>query len=123
MNLDFILLDDAGSSDALLKDLIKIFPNFQIYLDGSIFIEKKTAITIHGIFAEFSHYFTESFEKLSEEQLTKLFNFIEDSFQSEFSNLNNAVCTCFLENLNDDAIFNKIKTFFGKKTREYIQNL
>ncbi|WP_040508047.1 hypothetical protein [Leptospira wolffii] len=123
MSSDFILFDDTGSSDALSKVLIKTFPNFQIFLNDSIFIEKKTAITVHGVFAEFSHYFIENFQKLTEEQLTELLNFIEDSFQSKFSNLNNAVCTCFLENLNDDTILNKLEIFLGKRTREYLQNL
>jgi hypothetical protein len=85
-------------------------------------IDDKGYYTLHGLFLEFSFYFKEQINNISDQQLKDLFTNIEswiiDDKNSD-KDLANAVCTCFLEGIAAEGITQRIKPFMGTKTLEY----
>jgi len=104
---------------SIINLLITNFQGFSWYLRSSLFKDDNAkTITIHGIFSEFSHYFKINFDMMKNDSLSELFECLEDTFIHD-DDINNAVCTCFLENISGDGFTKKIEQFLGKNSKEY----
>lgn len=106
----------------LLEFFISVFPDFETTwnsekncsLDGNSF-------TAHGVCAEFSHFFIERHKEFSNKQLKILFNTTEDLVVDlePRSEIDNAVCTCFLENIAQTEGGEFAKQFMGKRSAKF----
>lgn len=106
----------------LLQFFISIFPDFKTTWNS----EKNhfgddDGFTAHGVCAEFSHYFIENYKEFFNEQLKTLFNKIEylivDSEPK--GEIENALCTCFLENIAQTESGEFAKQFMGKRSAKF----
>lgn len=90
--------------------------------EDNLHIDDGGYYTLHGLFTEFSSYFIEKINDISDEQLKDLFANIETWIINDKNNDNdlaNAVCTCFLEYIAAEGLTQTIKPFMGKKSLEY----
>ena len=111
----------------LLVQLIAIVPRFEAYwrLDDNLAVDDDGSYSLHGVCAELSGFFRESHFDLSRSQIKHLFGFVEDQLvddSSEENDLDNALCTCFLENISSEACGEAARPFMGPKSRRYFDN-
>jgi hypothetical protein len=124
------------SPQQLLNFFIEIAPefadewnykqNYSIWDDGTF--------TLHGVCSQFSYYFTsqESFKEPSLVERTghpdiplpnlkRLFNFIEENIciHEVDNDLDNALCTCFLEDITKLKAGDYARQFMGEKFQRY----
>lgn len=108
---------------ALLDFLLTQFPAFigcweakdNDYLDGGEF-------TAHGLCTVFGGFFAARVEKFDEESLKKLFAFIESAILADpedESEVANALCTCFLEDIAGEEEGEIALPFMSDATRAY----
>ena len=106
----------------LLEYFISAFPDFETTWNSerNYFLEGDS-FTPHGICAEFSHYFIEHSREFSKEQLKDFFNTIEDLIvdSEPRSEIDNALCTCFLENIAQTESGEFAKQFMGKRSTKF----
>ena len=106
----------------LLDFLVSVFPDFEaVWNSETNYSRDKDIYTSHGVCSEFSHYFRENYSKFSNEQLRTLFNKIEEIIESPKNRdeIDNALCTCFLENIAQTESGNFTKHFMGKRSEEF----
>jgi len=89
------------TAQAVLDKLLGMFPDFARDWDcpDNYFRERDGSFTCYGVFAEFSHYFRDHHEQLSKEQVVPLATFVIECVDSANTELQEAVTTCFLENV------------------------
>ena len=76
--------------------------------------------TLHGVCSEFSNYFRDHYVELSDDTLKRLFDFIEAHIVEPTDPetvIDNAICTCFLENLSSEPAGQAAIKWMGPKTR------
>jgi len=107
------------------KNLIELFPDFKALWESNnnYFKEDNGSYTIHGLFSEFSHLVSERLESGNTEKMKELFDYIEEIASNGNEDEQNAVCTCFLENILN-RIPQKIDPkyfvpFLGKCSKDY----
>ena len=106
----------------LLEFFILLFPDFEKEWNSeNNYSRDKNVFTSHGVCMEFSGYFRENYSKFSDEQLKTLFNRIESLVKdSEPRNkIDNALCTCFLENISQTKSGNFAKPFMGERSKKF----
>ncbi len=106
----------------LLEFFISMFPNFETAWNSEKNYSRDADIfTPHGVCAEFSHYFIENYIEFSNEQLEIFFNRLEELIEySEPGNkIDNALCTCFLENIAQTESGDFVKQFMGKRSKKF----
>jgi len=108
----------------LLQRFITLAPEFaaQWNSDQNCFREDDGTFTFHGVCAEFSHFYRDNFDVLSEPTLKDLYEFIERNLVKPVSDetpLDNALCTCFLENISSEPCGEAAKPLMGRKSREF----
>jgi len=99
-----------------------MFPSFEAAWNSeNNYSRDEDVFTSHEICAEFSIYFKENYTGFSNEQLKTLFDkvekLIEDSEPS--SEIDNALCTCFLENIAQTESGNLAQQFMGKRSKKF----
>ena len=88
------------SNAEMIKDeLITLCPDFTSALDESDFIREDGTLSVHGVFAVFSHYVANRLVCEPNPSLGKVFEYVESKLTGDDSEIDNAACTCFLENL------------------------
>ena len=106
-----------------LQKLIAIFPDFLDYWNESIFRQDNGSFNLHTVFCEFTNYTRDKFYLMSEEARCVLFEFIECCTTDEdepYSNTDEAVCTCFLENLSGEPPSSmEMRRYMGKNSLIY----
>ena len=90
---------------ALLDRLVALFPEFREHWDspGNCFRDKDGAFTLHGVFAEFTTFFTERHATLPGDRVAALGLFVSECMESGDERLDNAAATCFVENIAGEA--------------------
>ena len=108
------------------QKLTQIFPEFAVYWSApdNYAREDDGSFTFWGIFGEFSGFFCEGFKSFSEAGLTALGQFIEE-WMVELrcgieSDIDNAVATCFLENVASHESADTLLPFLGRKGRRFL---
>lgn len=137
LNKDIVKIPDTARkrfdllsilSSIVLKAAMKMylykFKGFSpTWIDKSnLFIDKNGGYTLHGLFSQFSNYFRQNINDISDDQLKDFFSNIEIWIVNDIYNddeLANAVCTCFLELIAREEFAQRIKPFMGKKSLEY----
>lgn len=111
------------TSVTALEKMLTLFPEFQRDWDESLFRSESGVFTLHGLFSEFSHFVPDHFGKMSNEKRRELFNFIESCTRSEdelYNELDEAVCTCFLENIaGEPPLSDEMRSYMGHNSRTY----
>lgn len=110
------------TKEDLLEFFISIFPEFEAVWNAETnYFRDNNFYTAHGICSEFSHYFRENYREFSRQQLFLLFNKIEENvgIQEEEDEIDNALSTCFLENIAQTESGDYTKQFMGKNSKEY----
>ena len=108
----------------VLKDLTKMFPDFAAVWGSpdNCFLDDDGTFTYHGLFSEFSHYVRDNFALMEEQQKEKLFHFIESCVSKDDPSdegLDNAVCTCFLENLASERLSPEFRRYMGSTSLRF----
>ena len=107
----------------LLQRFITIAPQFDAHWksDDNYSIHDGS-YTVHGVCSEFSNFFRDTVGRFSESEMKQLFDFIEDHVvepDAEENKLDNALCTCFLENISSEECGELSKPFMGHKSRRF----
>jgi hypothetical protein len=98
------------SPDDVLAKLVKIFPTFDPYWNSeeNLFREEDGKFSLCGVFACFTGFFRQHYTELESNQLVTLGNTISQ-WMVLSPDLDNAVATCFLENISGEAKFADFK--------------
>lgn len=113
--MDFILINE----DEELKEFLTTnFYWFSGYLKDSYLIDKDGSMSLCSLLSEFSTYFKAEIENISDEQMKKLFDKLEESF-SQKGSYNECICTCFLENVAGEWLTNILSKYLGEKSMNY----
>ena len=113
------------SPSELLQHFIELAPAFesQWQSEHNCHRDEGGSFTLHGVCAEFSVYFRHNLESFPPEILTCLFAFIEshvaDPDNADSTSIDNALCTCFLENIASEPSGETAKPFMGANSRAY----
>ena len=79
--------------------------------------------TLHGVCSEFSVFFRDHSAEFSTAAMAELFAFIESHVQprnsTDSTNLDNALCTCFLENISSEPAGEIAKPYMGSNSRAF----
>ena len=108
----------------LLHKFVQIVPEFEKHWEAErkYNCEPDGHFTLHALCSELSQCFREHYRVLTEVQLAELFEFIELNLVepgAEETKLDNALCTCFLENISSEPCGQFAKTLMGRKTRAF----
>jgi hypothetical protein len=116
---DVELNNREATAAELFDFLIGNFDGFSFCLRFSLFKDTNTKqISIHGVFSEFSSYFRNNMQILQNPKLRELFRLIELTFRTVDA-VNDAVCTCFLENIAGESFSDVIKPYLGTNSFEF----
>ncbi len=108
----------------LLRHLIRFAPAFenQWNRETNDSLNDDGSFSLHGVCSEFSHYFRKHYRDISPIALQELFDFIEmnlvDSEDTD-TPLDNALCTCFLENISTEAAGEFAMHWMGPRSRRF----
>lgn len=125
MTINFELRDYHFTPEQLLERLTTIMPGFQEYwnIEGDLFLDKQGHFSLHGVLAVFSHFIREHHQDISDDQLQKTFDFVEECTlydANSWAGIANAVYTCFLENLaSEGELSRRIRRFMGSNSLKY----
>ena len=105
-----------------LARLRAICPEFAGCWDApdNLFREDDGNYTIYGLFSEFSRYFREHVASLDDSALAALGKFITESMEQPGTDIDNAVATCFLENLAGNESLAALQPFLGRTARDFL---
>lgn len=101
--------------------LVSIFPIFaeQWVSPHNVFREDDGSFTFCGLFSEFSHYLRDHWNTTTKQKWSKLMAFIEVCVSGS-GELDNAVCTCFLENLsNEPSLSEQLRKHMGSRSAAF----
>ncbi len=97
------------TANEMLTKLASMFPrlpnfrkHWEKYSDG--WTDNDDSFTLWSLFSEFSRFVRDHWNEISEQKRKELMNFIESCLVEghKDDDLDNAVCTCFLENLSGE---------------------
>lgn len=82
-------------------ELLALRPDFQPWWDDEreLWTHDDGEFTTHGVFAVFSHFVADRLSRGPALELAAVFKYVESKLDNEDSEVSNAACTCFLENL------------------------
>lgn len=104
-----------------LEAVLRMFPDFEKYWNESLF--GGNDYNLHSVFCELTFYVKDRFTAMSEDKRQELFKFVESYTRDEdepYSNTDEAVCTCFLENLSGEPpLSTEMRTYMGANSRIY----
>src|SRR5215831_7580071 len=99
-------------ASAALAMLLEIFPEFAGWWNSerNLHRDDDGSFTLHGLFAQFSQFFHE-WHHSSPDQLRRLGDKVNLWLDGSNSPLDNAVATCFLENIAKEPSANPLMPF------------
>ena len=108
----------------LLYRFVKLAPEFQAQWDSEHNDNRDDdgPLTLPGICSEFSQFFRTHHTTLSEQTHADLFDLIEWNVvgpDADETLVDNALCTCFLENISSEPCGEFAKPWMGRKTRAF----
>lgn len=121
------------SAEKLLSYFIQFSPGFKLEWesDRNYNIEDDGTFNYHQVCAEYSTYFTHQdafkeairfditwHESMGDKTMRDLFSMIEEHLNGT-GDLDNALCTCFLENISQTKAGEYALQFMGNKSREF----
>ena len=112
-------------AETVNAELISLCPGFAKVWDSErgIWSADDGTFTVHGVFAAFSNYIRDRLVSRSSARMRRVFAYVESKLTGEDSEVDNAVCTCFLENLMNCVpqliAPQKLVPLLGPKSREF----
>jgi hypothetical protein len=107
--------------EELLQKFVGILPGFDTrwHSAENCFVDKDGRFTLHGVCTEFSRYVQDQYQDITPAQWEELFDEIEFRIRQpgESDPLDNALCTCFLENISSTQAGEAAKAWMGPKSR------
>ena len=94
------------------KVLVSIFPTYAELLKQDK-EDQEWEYSMHSLFRDFIHYFSENIKEMDSKQLKKMANFINEAVEID-DDLENAISTCFLEHLYQVNAVKQIKPMLSK---------
>ncbi len=110
---------DVSETKARLDTICPRFASFWDLPDNCS-REEDGSFTVCGLFIEFTHFFRDEYLTLSESQLSELGEFVEESMGVPHSSLDEAVATCFLENIAGEPCAIALDAHLGKRAKKFI---
>lgn len=113
------------TTDMLIEsEILEMFPEFKDRWgsEDNLFREDNGSFTLCGLFAEFSHFVRERLFDFNQDRKSTLFAKVETWIASDSSELNEAVATCFLENLTGEELSSELRPLLGPKSLEYFES-
>ncbi len=88
-------------AEIIKADLISLCPDFAPAWDDEAYLwtADDGSISPLGVFAAFSHYIAARLSIRANPELQTVFDYVESKLTGDDSEVDNAACTCFLENL------------------------
>jgi len=110
------------TASGVLSELVTIFPGFGVQWNGpdNYFRGNDGSFTHHGVFAEFTAYCRKDFENVSADQLRLLSVLLNEWFEGPDVDLDNAVATCFLENIAGEPCSRRLKLLLKPSARAFV---
>ena len=109
--------------DEILFHLVRIFPDFktQWESESNYLNEGWSDVPYHSLFADFSHYFRDNFMEMSERDIQELCDYIEPFVRDDkvHEDIDNAICTCFLENVGGESSTVDLPKYLGPKSLKF----
>jgi hypothetical protein len=109
--------------NSLTSLLLSLFPGFAQYWDTEdIHRENDRSFTSHGLMSSFTHYFRSNWQHVSSESLTVFGDEIEKivaADPNDESEVANAICTCFLENIAGAEAGTALEPYLGKECKVF----
>lgn len=111
------------TAQAVLDRLIVIVPEFGAVweCDDNLFREEGGAFTCCGVFAEFSHFFRDNYERLSVEQRAAIGRFVGECVASLNDAASDAVASCFLENIAGERFVSDFRRHLSGDANRFFQ--
>lgn len=113
------------TAQQLLQRLIKLFPGFEPYWANpeNCFRQDDGSFTVCGVFSEFSSFFREHFSEFSTHSLSRFGDFVTECMSGSNADLENAVATCFLENVAGESFSGAFKRFLRGEALKYYEKV
>lgn len=106
--------------------LISLFPDFEkSWKHEDIQREDDGSFSAHGIMSAFTNFYRQNYTTLDTNLLKIFCRTIETVVASDprdQSDVANAICTCFLENIAGDKEAKRLVPFLGKACKEFYSN-
>jgi hypothetical protein len=112
-------------SETIKAELLSLCPAFAgVWAhERDLWTSDDGSFTVHGVFAVFSDYIAERLAHAPDPEMQKVFEYVESKLTGDNSEVDNAACTCFLENLMnrvpDKIPAGHLVPFLGPKSRGY----
>lgn len=108
----------------LLRKLFAILPGFEACWNSADnnFVDETGRCTLHGVCAQLSRYVEDNYQTLASAEWKELFDEIEFHIRGSEgpeAELDNALCTCFLENISSTPAGEAAKAWMGPKSRRF----
>ena len=114
------------SPDEMLAALTQMFPDFDHYwrTEGCFLEESGWSDTpYHSLCGDFSSYIREHILSFDDAKMHQLCDYIEQFVieDGDEEEIDNAVCTCFLENIGGNPIENQLRPYLKPKSLRFHQ--
>jgi hypothetical protein len=109
------------TAEEMLDTLILMFPEFKMQweIEGYGWKSNKDgSFELCGLFSEFSGFVRDKFSQMPDWKKAELMNFIESCVTDDLDDkLDEAVCTCFLENLaSEPPLSAELRRYMGQRS-------
>ncbi len=107
-----------------LAELIALFPGFEDYWsEEDIHKETDGSYTAHGLLSSFFHFYQDEHDKVPEEKVKMFATRIEAIVAADphdESNVANAICTGFLELIDENREGQRLELHLGKEYKGFL---
>jgi len=88
-------------ADSIKIELCSLCPDFETRWDSEreCWVSDDGSFTVHGVFSAFSQFIADCIARGPSTRLQPVFDWVESKLTGDGSEVENAACTCFLENL------------------------
>ena len=109
------------TADDILKELVRIRPDFQSYWDGVNYHRDDDGFfTTCGVFSQFTDFFSAQHLKMKKEELAKVAALVGRCEVDDI--LRDAAYTCFLENIAGDPPDKTLEPYLSPKAVGFMSN-
>ena len=108
----------------LLHKFVTLAPAFETQWesDDNYCRNADGSFSLHGVCTEFSDFFRRNYAAFSEATVNELFDFVEWNLvepAADETPVDNALCTCFLENISSEPCGEFARGHMGRKSRAF----
>ena len=105
-----------------VQTLKAIFPAFERSWDQSLFNAPGEQAAAHGVLAEFSHFYRANYQSFTSSQLQQLSGALNNWLGGPDDELDNAVATCFLENVAGEPCVEPLQPLLKSSARQFLRS-